>query len=104
MNSNTNTIQSFLLGLSNNITKDKLSETKFLLQQILPPAELQQCTQARDVFSLLLQRNLIGSNNLAGLETLFEHMSLHNLVKKTRDFQGTIQNQGKSSFKNLQFT
>ena len=104
MNSNTHTIRSFLLGLSNNITEDKLSEMKFLLQQVLLRATLQQCAQARDIFSLLLQRNLISNNNLAGLETLFEHMSLHNLVEKTRDFQGTIQNQGKSSFKNLQFT
>ena len=82
-----NSFLAFLERISLEIEEDQLDALKFLLQGIIPLGFLEKCHKARQLFSCMMQKSLLGEDNLDNLEKLLEEVQRSDLAERVRVFK-----------------
>lgn len=82
-----NRFRAFLERLSLEIQEDQLEGLKFLLEGIIPLSILEKCQTPRQLFSRMIQKSLLGEDNLDNLEQLFKEVQRSDLVERVRVFK-----------------
>lgn len=77
-----NRFRTFLERLSQEIEQDQLEGFKFILQDTIPLAHLEKCSTPRQLFTIMIQQDLLGEGKLANLEKLLTEVQRHDLVKR----------------------
>ena len=82
-----NKFRIFLERLSQEIAEDDLICMKFILHELIPPGHLEKCSKPRDLFSRMIQQDLLGEDNLGFLEELLAVVNRLDLVKRVRAYR-----------------
>ena len=82
-----NRFLAFLERLSLEIEEDQFDGLKFLLQQNIPLGILEKCHTPRKLFTCMMQRSLLGENNLEILEQLFKDTQRSDLAERVSVFR-----------------
>lgn len=77
-----NRFRTFLERLSQEIEQDQLEGFKFILQDTIPLAHLEKCSTPRQLFTIMIQQDLLGEGKFANLEKLLTEVQRHDLVKR----------------------
>lgn len=83
--------RTFLHRLSLEIEKEQFSSMKFILEDgVIPLGILENCHKPRDLFSCMLQKCLLGEDNLDLLEELLTLVHRSDLAERVRVFRESI--------------
>ncbi len=78
--------RSFLLRISDDITKEKLEQIKYLCSDDIPERDLEIISSPLQLFKDLERRQMIGIDNLSFLQKLLTDVTCLQLVTKVDDF------------------
>lgn len=78
--------RSFLLQISDDITKEKLEQIKYLCSDDIPERDLESISSPWQLFKDLERRQMIGIDNLSFLRKLLTDVMCLQLVTKIDDF------------------
>ncbi|KAL9984602.1 hypothetical protein ACROYT_G006915 [Oculina patagonica] len=82
----TTSFRSFLLRVSDDITKEKLEQIKYLCSDDIPERDLEIISSPLQLFKDLERRQMIGIDNLSFLQKLLTDVTCLQLVTKVDDF------------------
>lgn len=69
-----------LMSISNQLTIDDLEKMKFCVQDYIPKGKLQNITRPFELFSLMMENDLLSPTNVNGLAKLLESAGRFDLL------------------------